>query len=284
MVSKRKSGSKRIPVVGSMVAAATLSISAHAASLSDPFGTDNALHRQTGTMVDPLGHECDAPANPLSFPGAVNFALCRNPLTRSSWALAHEQAAALGAAESAWLPDATGTADVKRDTGTYVNPLGSITPTQETSHDAALSLSWVLYDFGARTGKIANERYLMYAAAGTAVSVAQQTVRSVVQAYYGDVAADASLVAAKSIEEVTAYSLEIARALQRGGIGALGDVLQAQTAYQEAVLARLQAEAADVTAHGTLATTLGAPADQPFKLRPSPSRTSCRNSRRASPT
>jgi len=110
----------------------------------------------------------------------------------------------------------------------------------------------------------------MNAAAATANSVAQQTVRSVVQAYYGVVAGDASVIAAKSTEEVAAQSLGIARALQSGGAGTLGDVLQAQTAYQQDVLARVQAEASGKSAQGTLAITLGRPADQTFALAPDP--------------
>jgi outer membrane protein TolC len=78
------------------------------------------------------------------------------------------------------------------------------------------------------------------------------------------------VVASKSIEESAAQSLQIARALQSGGAGTLGDVLQAQTAYEQYVISRVQAEAADKTAHGTLAVTLGRPADQLFILAPDP--------------
>jgi outer membrane protein TolC len=111
---------------------------------------------------------------------------------------------------------------------------------------------------------------LLDAAAATATSVAQQLVRTVVQAYYGVVAGDSSLAAAKTTEEVAQHSLEIARALQSGGVATLADVLQAETAHGQAVLARIQAEAAAKTARGTLAVTLGLTADQTFKLDPEP--------------
>jgi outer membrane protein TolC len=78
------------------------------------------------------------------------------------------------------------------------------------------------------------------------------------------------VVAAKSTEDIANQSLGIARALQSGGAGTLGDVLQAQTAYEQDVLARVQAEAAAKSAQGTLAITLGRPADQTFALAPDP--------------
>jgi outer membrane protein TolC len=47
-------------------------------------------------------------------------------------------------------------------------------------------------------------------------------------------------------------------------------VLQAQTAHEQAVIARVQADAAAKSAHGTLAVTLGRTADQTFLLAPEP--------------
>jgi outer membrane protein TolC len=53
-------------------------------------------------------------------------------------------------------------------------------------------------------------------------------------------------------------------------VGTLADVLQAETAHGQAVLARIQAEAAAKSAHGTLAVTLGQTAEQGFKLAAEP--------------
>ena len=43
-------------------------------------------------------------------------------------------------------------------------------------------------------------------------------------------------------------------------------MLQAETAYDQAVLARVQYEYAAASAHGALSVTIGLPADQPLKL------------------
>jgi TolC family type I secretion outer membrane protein len=241
---------------------------AEAGTPFDPFKTDAALHRDTVGYDDPLGHGCAIPAGALTFPAAVNLALCRNPQTRAAWAMAHEQAAALGSAESAWLPSLSLTGQEARDFGPHADVTGNIVRSSQNTVDAAASLTWTLYDFGARTGKIKSARSLMDAAAATATSVSQQTVRQIVQSYYGVVAGDASLQSAKITEEVAAHSLEIARSLREGGVGTLADVLQAETAHGQAVLARIQAEAAAKTARGTLSVSLGLTADEAFRLEP----------------
>jgi outer membrane protein len=254
-----------------LLAAASCALSAPTESGPDPFHTDQTLHRNTPGLSDPVGYDCATPGRSLTFVAAVELALCANPQTRSAWAQAHAQAAALGRAESAWLPQISATGSESRQFGgQHADVNGNIVDTPQNTGDAAINLTWTLYDFGGRTGKIDSARSLLEAAAATASSVVQQTVRSVVQAYYGAVAGDASLIAAKSTEEVSAHSLEIARALQAGGAGTLGDVLQAQTAHEQAVIARVQADAAAKSAHGTLAVTLGRTADQTFLLAPEP--------------
>lgn len=248
--------------------AVALSSAPSAGSPPDPFHTEAQLQRDTSGLTDPLGHDCAIPGGNLTFPAAVDLALCRNPTTRSAWAQAHQQAAALGISESAWLPNVTATGSEARQFGKIADVNGEIVSGTQNSGDAAANLTWTLYDFGARTGRITSASRLLDAAAATASRAVQQTVSTVVQSYYGAVAGDASLVATKATEGIAAHSLEIARALQVGGVGALGDVLQAQTAYEQAVLARLQAEAAAKTAQGTLAVTLGGTADQSFRLAP----------------
>lgn len=258
----------RAPLGISLLAAASVCLGAETESGPDPFHTGQAMRRGAPGLTDPLGYECATPGRNLTFAAAVELALCGNPQTRSAWAQAHEQAAALGKAESAWLPQISATGSETRTSGDHADVNGNIVSTTQNTGDAAVNLTWTLYDFGGRTSRIESAKRTLDAASATASSVVQQTVRSVVQAYYGVVADDATVVAAKSIEDTSAQSLQIARALQTGGAGTLGDVLQAQTAYEQFVLSRVQAEASDRTAHGTLSVTLGKPADQTFSLAP----------------
>lgn len=246
----------------------TLSSVVSAGTPFDPFRTDSALHRDTAGYNDPYGLDCAIPGGALTFPAAVNLALCRNPQTRGAWATAHSQAAALGGAESAWVPSLSVTGGESRYFGEHADLTGNIVDTPQDTRDVTATLAWTIYDFGNRSGRIKSARSLMDAAAATATSVAQQTVRAVALAYYGAVADDALLVAAKSTEEITGHSLDIARGLQQGGAGTRADVLQAETAHGQAVLARIQADATAKTARGTLAITLGLTADEGFRLEP----------------
>jgi len=169
---------------------------AHAGSPPDPFRTESALHRDTAGLTDPSGHDCAIPGGALTFPAAVALALCRNPQTRTSWAAAHEQAAALGSAESAWLPSLSATGQEARDYGRHADVTGNLVSSAQNTGDAAVNLTWTLFDFGARSGRIKSAHNLLDAAAATVGSVSQQLVRNVVQAYYGVVAGDADLAAA----------------------------------------------------------------------------------------
>ncbi|HWW21830.1 MAG TPA: TolC family protein [Steroidobacteraceae bacterium] len=252
------------------LAAASAPVHTSAGDGLDAFGTGEQLHRLTPGLSDPLMQMCEVPGRPLTLAMSVDLALCRNPTTRTAWAAAHQQAALLGEAKSAWLPDATATGTASRTIGQHLELTGEPSTSDQNTVDAAVNLSWTLYDFGARTGRISNARYLLDAAAATAGSSVQQTILSVVQSYYGLAAADASLAAAKTTESVTAHSLEMARTLRSAGPGTLADVLQAETAYDQAVLAREQADAAAQAARGTYAVTLGLIADYGVKIDAAP--------------
>jgi outer membrane protein TolC len=232
----------------------------------DVFRTGIVLQHRSSGLTDPQGRDCALPAGPLSIAAAVDLALCRNPSTRSAWASAREQAAALGQAESAWLPTAGATASESRTYGEHADATGDLVSSPQNARDAALTLSWTLYDFGGRGGRIKSANRLLDAAAANASSIVQQTVLSVVQSYYGVVAADATLLADKTTEAAAARSLEVARALRAGGVTSLADVLQSETAYDQAVLTRVQADAADKTAQGGLAVVIDLNADHPLKL------------------
>jgi outer membrane protein len=232
----------------------------------DFFATESALHERTPELTDPIGRRCELPSVALTLAAAVELALCRNPSTRAAWAAARQQAAALGSAESAWLPSVAATVAESGFYGPHVDVTGAVDSSAQNTRDAALNLSWTLYDFGARGGRIRSARYLLDAAADTAGRISQQTVLNVVQSFYGVVAADAALIAAQTSENAGARSLQVARALRDGGVATLADVLQAETAYDQEMLARVQADQAAKNARGAMAVVIGSRADQPLKL------------------
>jgi len=232
----------------------------------DAFRMGKALKKRTVGLTDPVGLDCALPAGPLKLSAAVDIALCRNPATRAAWAAARLQAADLGGAESALLPSVAGTGSEARTYGQHVDVSGDTVDTPQDTRDAALTLTWTLYDFGGTYANIKSNRLLLDAAAETVNSVTQQTVLTVVENYYGVVAADAAVVAAKSAEAAYQQDVQITTALQKGGVASLSDVLQAETAYDQADLATVQYEYAAQAAHGALSVGIGLNADQALKL------------------
>jgi outer membrane protein len=255
------------------VAGIVLAAAARAASpVADPLNTQSVLRGSAGDVAQDATL-CALPSGVLALGKAVELALCRNPATRAAWAAAREQAAALGIAEAAWLPNlsATGSENWIAGPRLVTEPGGAelVRASQRTA-DAALNVSYTLFDFGARRARVSSARHLLDAAAATASSASQQVVLSAVEAFYGVVAADAALGAAKSTEAAADHSLEVARGRREAGVATRADVLQAETAFDQAVLSRVQAAGALKGARGTLAVTLGAPADRAFELNADP--------------
>ncbi len=258
-------------MAGGLLAAILTATSAGAAPGSDPFGTAQALRDRTAALSDPAGRDCGIPAGALSVAVAVDLALCRNPATRVVWAAARQQAAAVGIAESAWVPGIGASASENWSdgarTGTTAVPRTSAT---QRTLDAAVNLSWTLYDFGGREARILSARHLLDAAAASASTVSQQVVLSAIQTFYGAVSADAAVVAARSAEAAAAHSLEVAQGRLEAGVATRAEVLQAETAHDQAILTRVAAQGAFASARGLLAITIGTTADRALQLEPDP--------------
>ncbi len=187
----------------------------------------------------------------------VDLALCRNPKTHETWANARAQAALVGAARGAYLPDLDGklaTSDVRNKTGS------------STVNSTSLTLSWLLYDFGARSANLENARQLLSAATATLDATVQSVFLAALQAYYNTQAARAAVAAALESERASKESLAAAETRYRVGTGTPADRLQAQTAWSQAVLNRIKAEGTLKNALGTLANVMGLDAGQPLAL------------------
>src|ERR1035437_10286624 len=228
--------------------------------------------------IDPFNTEAITPPRPLLSPMAentfeacqprpentlfgvlevVDFALCQNPKTRESWANARAQAAQIGVAQSADLPNLDGTLSTSqtRSNGATSDQRG-----------VSLTFSWLLYDFGARSANLENARQLLSAATATLDATVQSVFLSALQAYYDTQAARAAVTAALESEKASRESLSAAEVRYKVGTGTPADRLQAQTAWSQATLNRIKAEGALKTAFGTLANQMGLDANQLLKL------------------
>jgi outer membrane protein len=264
------------------------SLSGHALDWADPFETGK-LPRPVASGSIALGGQapCDAesalPAT-LSLTDVVDRVLCHNPRSHEAWANARVQAAEVGVARAAFLPNIDATAGVEHnwskggsrsstsglsDTGSNGISTGSSSGSTDYNQvSAGVSLSYLLYDFGGRDAALENARQLFEAASATQDNAVQGLFFSAIQGYYQLNAAQAALESALEAERSSKASLDAATARYQVGVGTPADKLQAQTAYSQAVLDRIRAEGTLRNAHGTLASLMGMDANQSYTLQP----------------
>lgn len=197
----------------------------------------------------------------LGLAEVVELALCGNPQTRLAWANARFQEAQLAIAQATYRPAVNGTAGVTRS---WNDRAGTISPVDTKS--AALTLTYLIYDFGARGAALENARQLLAAATATQDNTVQTLFLSAVQAFYQVQAARATLASALEAERSSRESLNAAMLKYNVGSGVPADKLQAQTAYSQAGLTRIQAEGSLRSAQGNLANVIGRNANRPVNL------------------
>jgi TolC family type I secretion outer membrane protein len=236
----------------------------------DPFSTRTLTADSPASSVarNILSAPCpDAQAYPasLSLADVVERALCNNPQTREAWANARFQAAQVGIGKSAYLPSLSVDASVSRN---HINGGTGGGAASYNQQNLGASLSYLLYDFGARDAALENARQLLAALNATQDAAIQTVFLAGVQAYYQLFAARAAVDSAVEAEKSALESLNAAAARYSAGSGTPADKLQAQTAYSQAVLNRIQAEGDARNAQGILANAMGADADRTFQIVP----------------
>ncbi|MGB7502805.1 MAG: TolC family protein [Azonexus sp.] len=242
-----------------------LTLPVRAAGLSDPFSTDamtppRPSPQAAGRSADvPCAREI--PAAPLMSIDAVDLALCNNPQTREVWANARAQAAQVGVAQAAWLPNLDGRLGASRlqNDQRYYN-----------SNSAVLTLSWLVFDSGARSATGENARQLLEAAAQTQDATVQSLFLSALQAFYTAQATQAAVVSTTEAERAAREGFNAAESRYQVGVATPADRLLAQTALSQATLNRIKAEGEARNALGVLANAMGFQAGQKLLLTPPP--------------
>lgn len=217
---------------------------AAAAETSDPFLTDERLTHKPALNSD---HPCaDTRADhALDLLAVVNIALCNNPQTREVWANSRAQAAQVGVTQAGYLPNASVSLSENQNTpGNRQRSLG-------------LSLTYLLYDFGARAANLESARQTLASLNAAQDNTVQTLFLAVVQAYYQTLATQAAFEAATVSERAAQESFKVARARYQAGSATPADKLTAQTAFSQATLGRISAEGAMKIARGNLANILG---------------------------
>jgi outer membrane protein TolC len=206
-----------------------------------------------------------ARANQLSLGDVIDLALRNNPVTRVSWAEARAAAAEYGSTRGAYLPSLTATATASR---TRSAPVNGGRPIQRSQINPGLTLSYLLLDFGGRSGTIAEARQNLFAADLTHNATIQATVLAVETAYFTYMANSALLGAERSAIAEAQANLAAAQQRDSVGLATIADVLQARTALSQEQLNLETIEGELQTARGNLAAAMGIPANVSYELGP----------------
>src|SRR5580692_3607091 len=197
----------------------------------------------------------------------IDFAESHNPETRVSWQNAIAQGEALGIARSELFPllSAAVMSGVERDEV----PLGArFYRFTIPAFQASLDLSYTIFDFGARRGRIDAERARLLAANFAFNDVHRSLIFLVQQAYYRllnaagqEVAARVSLANAEQVQQA-------AEARLQNGLATLPDVLEARSATAQAQYDLQTILGVEQITRGDLATALALPAATMIPIQP----------------
>ncbi|HEX6106946.1 MAG TPA: TolC family protein [Gemmatimonadales bacterium] len=199
----------------------------------------------------------------LTLEDVVDLGLRNNPATRLAWANARTAAAAYGAERGAWWPTVDAEVNAAR---LQTAASQGRTAVEQSVLTPSVTLSYLLFDFGGRSGRVAGARQRLLAAGFGHNATIQDVVLQVQVAYFEYLATRALLQAQRTTLEEAELNLTAAEERRRVGLATIADVLQARTAASQARLDLQAVEGNLQTARGALALSLGLPANLPYDL------------------
>lgn len=205
----------------------------------------------------------------LSIFDVLTVALANDPNTQMAWRDVRARADDRKIAQADWWPELD-----LAVTGTRVKSViqgGQFNLILDTYGPSA-ALTYVLADFGERSGNVAGARADLLAAVWTHGAAVQTTILDTVRAYVAYVDAKAQLKAARDSESEAATGLDAAQQRRDAGLATIADVLQAKTALSQATLNVQTLEGSIGSLRGALATTMGLPANVEFDVGELPER------------
>jgi outer membrane protein len=197
----------------------------------------------------------------LTLPDVVDVALRNNPQTSLSWSQARTAAFQYGSARGTYFPAIDASANLSRSQS--VTQTGFV---QRTQFAPLVSLSYLLLDFGGRSGTIGAARENTIAVNLSYNATLQTVVLQAESAYFAYISARALADAQQQTLAEADTSLLAAQVRHNSGVATIADVLQAQTVQAQAQL-DLETDSGTVrTNHGNLATAMGLRADANFEV------------------
>ncbi len=202
-------------------------------------------------------------ATPLGLTRLIDIAQRHNPRTRIAWNEARKAALAAGISEATYLPRIILSAVGGRaSTGQQQQSLAGVSGSLDTNAAGsggvgALSLQWLLFDFGERAAlrEAMRQGAMITNIAFTAAH--QQLIHAVSLAYYVHAAATTRTMAADEALANARLVQAAAEGRQQRGIGTVVEVAQARQAVAQARLNQVQAQGAQQDARMALLSAMG---------------------------
>jgi len=201
-------------------------------------------------------------AKVYTLPTLIDLAESTQPTTRIAWNEARRAALAAGIAESAYLPQITASALAGRQNshghatadGIGIGSRGSASGTL-----SALSVQWLLFDFGERTAVVDAAKQASAISNIAFTAAHQQIIHAVSAAFYAHAAARGrqrtSLQSVQNARQVE----DAAQARYRQGLGTVVELAQARQATAAAELAQVNADGSERDAYLALMNAVGLP-------------------------
>lgn len=190
----------------------------------------------------------------------IDIAQTNNPATRTAWNYARETALAAGIARSTYLPRLTASVvGGYQDSHGRSSALGLNIENDNSADGAisAVSIQWLLFDFGERTAIINAAQQVSVISNIAFNAVHQQVIYDVSLAFYANAAArsrvDTAIRSLKNAQDVQAAAEE----RYAHEVGTVIEVAQARQATAQAQLLRVQAEGAAQDAYLHLISAMG---------------------------
>jgi outer membrane protein len=194
----------------------------------------------------------------LTLADAIDLALRNNPATRISWSQARTAADVYGSTRGRFLPQVTGEIDVTRSRALAQPGRPAF---ERTQFGPTATLSFMALDFGGRSGSIEAAKQTAIAADLAHNAVVEGTILQVESALF-------TYLASRALRDAQRISLDEARAVlaaaeqrHKVGLATIADELQARTALSQAELALETLDGELSIARGSLAVSIGYPAN-----------------------
>ncbi|MDR2337369.1 MAG: TolC family protein [Deltaproteobacteria bacterium] len=172
----------------------------------------------------------------------IEIAICNSPTIRQNYMQARASAASYGQALSGYLPKINSGANLNRKFSESDSLLNSRNKTYNSDTSANLSLSWLLFDFGATPAYIEKTKQNLLSANFSFDHNLRSTIYDITSAYYTMLSYHSATQSALANEASAKSAFEAASKRYELGLVALSDKLQAETSYAQAQLDRTRTE------------------------------------------